>query len=852
MAEDEPAAGEGSADADESRLDAGLEAGFGPHVAMADPQEGMSVLAELESRLGSETRVVLRDEVGAEQAPAGEGLITPSARGAARYERLGEIARGGMGVIIRSRDNDLGRDVAMKVLQSRHAGNKAMVRRFVEEAQIAGQLQHPGILQVYELGLQDDKRPYFTMKLIKGRTLAELLEARAAPDEDLSRFLGIFERVCQTVAYAHARGVIHRDLKPANVMVGSFGEVQIVDWGLAKLIPGAPKAAEGRPSAPAAQETEIHIPQDDRGGSQSIAGSVMGTPAYMPPEQARGDVRELDERSDVFALGAILCEIVTGSPPYVGVGTTTLEDAKDGHLDEAWARLDASGADDELVHLARSCMAPRRRERPRTAQVVADQLSAYLASVGERARAAELAAVEASARAAEERRARRFAVALAATMLAAVVIGGGGFIWMQNQRLERLDRVAAASQEANRRLNEAMRLMAEAKQTPVSDQKPWFALRAAGAQVAVLHGAAELDEATRNRASAFLDEFSQADRDRRMIERIEDLVIVGATHEDQESWMRMEGQLRQAFLDYGIDVGDMPPDEIAARIRESDLAPQLTDGLELWMATSAHLRSQGVGRYTVEELMSWVDVLNEADPDPYRTAVRAQVWTARPDVEVIRGLARSAEFETAPPRTLARLATCFLKVGDTEAVDDVFRRALHLHPADFMLNFDRAYQLATLERWEEAIRYYHRAVALRPRNGGIWRQLGVAFRETGDLEGSIDALSQSIEYQPDYAPTFVDLGLTRVARGDLDGGIEAYRTALRLGPKLAIAHCHLGRALQAKGLLVEALEQLKRGHELGSRNPAWDHPSQEWIDQCRRLLEARRIEAPAMPRSGGG
>ena len=145
-----------------------------------------------------------------------------------------EIGRGGIGVVFRGRDRDLGRDLAVKVLREAYRDNPDARRRFVEEAQIGGQLQHPGIVPVYELGWFADRRPYFTMKLVKGRTLAALLRDRADPGQDLPRLLGVFEQVCQTVAYAHAQGVIHRDLKPANVMVGAFGEVQVMDWGLAK------------------------------------------------------------------------------------------------------------------------------------------------------------------------------------------------------------------------------------------------------------------------------------------------------------------------------------------------------------------------------------------------------------------------------------------------------------------------------------------------------------------------------------------------------------------------------------------------------------------------------------------
>jgi serine/threonine protein kinase len=273
----------------------------------------------------------------------------------------------------------------MKVLLPHHARNAAMVRRFVEEAQIAGQLQHPGILQVYELGLQSDRRPCFTMRLIKGRTLQELLDTRRGPADDRRRVLVVFEQVCQAIAYAHAPGVIHRDLKPGNVMVGSFGEVQVVDWGLARVIGDA--AAGARPG-----DTVIETTRPESEGS--LSGSVMGTPAYMPPEQARGELDRLDERCDVFALGAILCEILTGRPPYEG--PDALSQAREGRLDAARRRIDAAEAGPELRALVRSCLAPLER-RPRHAGLVASALSSYPSSVEERARAADLAAAEARA-----------------------------------------------------------------------------------------------------------------------------------------------------------------------------------------------------------------------------------------------------------------------------------------------------------------------------------------------------------------------------------------------------------------------------------------------------------------------
>ena len=182
-------------------------------------------------------RIALRDPASeAEPIVRPQSAELPERDSDSRYQLQGEIARGGMGAIIKGRDTDLGRDLAIKVLLDEHKSKPEVVQRFIEEAQIGGQLQHPGIAPVYELGQFADRRPFFSMKLVKGETLSKLLADRAEPSVDRAKFIGIFEQVCQTMAYAHSRGVIHRDLKPANIMVGAFGEVQVMDWGLAKVL----------------------------------------------------------------------------------------------------------------------------------------------------------------------------------------------------------------------------------------------------------------------------------------------------------------------------------------------------------------------------------------------------------------------------------------------------------------------------------------------------------------------------------------------------------------------------------------------------------------------------------------
>src|SRR5262249_43788950 len=160
-------------------------------------------------------------------------------------------------------------------------------------------LQHPGIPPVHDRGELPDGRPFFAMKLIQGHTLADLLKERPTLAHDLPRFLAVFEHLCQTVAYAHSRGILHRDLKPANVMVGPFGEVQVMDWGLAKVL-GSTRAPET--AIQPEEASTIATVRTASADPSTQAGAVMGTPAFMAPEQARGEVHHLDERADVFGL----------------------------------------------------------------------------------------------------------------------------------------------------------------------------------------------------------------------------------------------------------------------------------------------------------------------------------------------------------------------------------------------------------------------------------------------------------------------------------------------------------------------------------------------------------------------
>ena len=406
---------------DGSALDRALDGGFSAARESEPAEPGDSVLDHVRKVTGSTPRVSLREVDEAGHTPILKPLGPDDERIAGKYSVQGELGRGGVGAVHKGHDQDLGRDVAMKFLHKKYKDEPAILQRFVEEAQIGGQLQHPGIVPVYDLGMVDGK-PFFSMKLVKGQTLAKKLAERESTASEQRALFAIFEDVCQTLAYAHARGVVHRDLKPANIMIGSFGEVQVVDWGMGKVLKSGGVADEQLASERQSEMSVIETLRSRGHGTRSIVGSVMGTPAYMPPEQARGDVDAMDERSDVFALGAILCEILTGKPPYIGTVEEQIGMASMAKLDDAHARLESSGGEPAMVELATRCLMPAPAARPKSAEVVAQAVHDHLAAVESRVHEARVEAAEAKVRAAALKRTQKLGIGLTAVI--AVGLGG--------------------------------------------------------------------------------------------------------------------------------------------------------------------------------------------------------------------------------------------------------------------------------------------------------------------------------------------------------------------------------------------------------------------------------------------
>jgi len=299
-------------------------------VVSGPPKDPVALLDKLRSSL--ESRSARRPEPISQfllEKLSQSGVASPEMLEALREPAEGpyvlgrKLAEGGMGAILTATDQNLRRTVALKVILSGADADPDMIQRLITEARITGQLQHPNIVPLYDLGVTEDGVVYYTMRLVQGTTLNDVLEdIRAGDDESLEQFplptlLTAFQKVCDAVAFAHSRGVVHRDLKPDNIMLGDFGEVMVMDWGLAKLLTPEEEVSD----------TEFLTREDenliDDNSYQTLSGAIKGTPRYMAPEQALGRADEIDEQTDVYALGAILYAILTLHAP---VGGTTVDE----------------------------------------------------------------------------------------------------------------------------------------------------------------------------------------------------------------------------------------------------------------------------------------------------------------------------------------------------------------------------------------------------------------------------------------------------------------------------------------------------------------------------------------------
>jgi tetratricopeptide (TPR) repeat protein len=703
------------------------------------------------------------------------------------YRVLRVIARGGMGRVLAAYDLTLDRDVALKILLP-----GANADRFVRESKITARLPHPGIPPVHALGTLADGSPFLAMKLIAGRTLADEMKTADRP-----RLLQAFTQVCQAVGFAHSRGIVHRDLKPANVMVGAFGEVQVMDWGLAKDLAGR----EARGESPPAEAPPAPVAGTDAGATtaphaagtsteeRTQAGAIMGTPAYMAPEQARGEAA--DARSDVFALGGILCALLTGQPPFVGKSTIeVIQRAGAAELGEANARLDRCGADAELVALCRRCLSPQPEDRFVDGQAVAEEMTAYLDGVQDRLRKAELAEAEARARATGEAKRRRLTLALAAAVVA-MLLGGGGVVWWRSAQ-------AQERRAFDARNGEAVAVLLNQCEEALK------AGDAAKAHVALEAARKRFDEGGAEQQAQRL---TQADADLALLRDLLDL--------DQARWTVVDNALmdpaafcvraRKALRRFDPGAETVSVDEAAARVSASTVRERIVSVLDqlLELQPSAQVRA----------------LLQRVDADPFRDTVRDAIMAQRRNAKLVELFYQKDALEQ-PPAFIALLDR--LLDIDMERRRQLLQAALIRRPAELalLMAMGNCCDWKRKESADHRLRWYQAAVAAAPDNSAAYNNLGNALRDKGQTDDALACYERAIALAPRNAVPHNAMGSALYREGKVDRAIEYLRKATDLDPNYASAHNNLGVVLRSQGKFDEAIACHEKAIALDPKNAA--------------------------------
>ncbi|MFO0968008.1 MAG: tetratricopeptide repeat protein [Gemmataceae bacterium] len=724
------------------------------------------------------------------------GALAPAERPGGQAGPLGdfrilrEVGRGGMGIVYEAEQISLGRRVALKVLPFAATMDPRQLQRFQNEARAAAALEHPHIVPVYGVGAERGVY-YYAMRLIDGQTLANLIARRhpaapapnmqapttahvpapngpapngpaeptapvaAASTERAPRDAAFFQRAAEWgiqaaegLEYAHGVGIVHRDIKPANLMIDGGGKLWITDFGLART------AADS---------------------GLTMTGDVLGTLRYMSPEQALAKHGLVDHRTDIYALGATLYELLTGQPAVEGPDRREILHKiaeEEPSPPRQWNR--AIPIDLETIVL--KALAKNPAERYATAQELADDLRRFHEDHPIRARRPSLIRRLRGWR----RRHKPLATGVGAVLLTVLLLGGTA-LWRQQVR------EAATEQAVSEDLREAERLQklerwAEALQ----------ALERASGRLA--NGGSEnlREQVQRRRQEVAL--VAQLEEARLSRWNLTGDRVFGLTESDRA--------YQVAFATHGLDLEMLGSEEMARRVRESAIHTQLVAALDDWALTKEGLqRGSGEGVRAVVRL---------ADDDPWRQQLRAAK-----DQRALERLVSDKEVLTQPPASLVQLA---LALGNREGRARLLRQAQLRYPADFWINHYLAHALSDPA---EASGFFRAALALRPQSAGLYYSLGVTLSRAKKLPEAVDAFRRAVELKPS-AGTYEVMARTLRDQGKLAEAVDAFRKAIELKPNRAIVYHELGYALYLHKKLPDAVDAYRKAIEFGDAGAYFD------------------------------
>jgi tetratricopeptide (TPR) repeat protein len=708
------------------------------------------------------------------------------------YSLLEKVGEGGMGTVwMAVQTEPVRRTVALKLIKP-GMDSKQVLARFDAERQALALMDHPHIARVLDAGATSAGHPYFVMELVRGVPVTRYCDEHRLT---VGQRLELFVQVCAAVQHAHQKGIIHRDLKPSNVLVTEIDgrpTAKVIDFGVAK--------ATGLSLTEKTLVTGV--------------GAVVGTPEYMSPEQAGLHDQDVDTRTDIYALGVILYELLTGTtpltrqrvkeaallevlrvvreeePPRPSTRLSTTNElpsiaAVRGLEPAALSKLMRG----ELDWIAMKALEKDRNRRYETANGFAMDVQRYLADEPVQA-CPPSAGYRFRKFARRNKRALVTATILAGAMLIVVAAVAGSVGWASRNRQARQ---AAVELEVNLALKEAEQWQ---------EQLKWpEALSAAKRAEGLLAGSGsdELRERVR-----------QLRKDLEMVLRVEEIpLLMSDMKENEFDYEAADQAYVKAFIDYGIDVAGLPVEEAAARIHaRASVASVLVAAVDDW----AYVRFQK-NRAGGRALSA---VARAAESDPWRRRVRA-VGTS--DIRALAALAESPDLLRQPPASILALARAMRAAELEPARLELLRRAQRQYPGDFWINEELAHALAVSgANWGEVISFRRAALAVRPQTAFVHRNLGSALESLGKPDEAIAACLKAIDLDPKFAEPHFCLGNCYRRQKKLDAAIDEYRKAIDLNPKYSAAYDNLGIALKDQGKLKEAFAAFLKAIECNPKN----------------------------------
>jgi serine/threonine-protein kinase len=723
------------------------------------PEEACRPCPELlpQVRAGWQRLRALKAEVGALFPPSGaDDGAAPLAPPTTEFPRIPGyevqevLGHGGVGVVYKAWHQRLNRAVALKMLLAGPCARPQELERFLREAQTVAGLRHANIVHVHEAG-DVDGRSYFTMEYVEGGSLASTLAGNPQP---AAQAAALVATLAEAVEVAHQSGVVHRDLKPANVLLTADGTPKITDFGLARRL--------------------------ESGDGLTLSGVPMGTPSYMAPEQAEGKPREIGPAADIYALGAIFYETLTGRTPFrADTATETLrqvisqEPAPPSRLNSAVPR------DAQTICL--KCLQKDPRRRYASAAALAEDLHRFGRNEPIVARPVGLLerALKWTAR-------NPTGAALVLTAVALIGLAIGGAVWLVGQRAERRaelrSEVAIAAAQAlslGKRFHfgEARELLREARHRL---------------------GPEGIDD-VRRKADQAWDDLALA-------QELDTARLRAAT---LSAGPAIERLYEEPFANAALG---RPGDDcvaVAARVRGSAVREEIVAALDDWASlTQDHARR------------AWLlEVARRADPNPLRDRLRQpELWNDAPALtKLVEDLpADHDQMAQLSPQLLTAVCRHLLRAGGGDALPLLSAAQTH-YPQDFWLNYELAYALQAAEERDEALSYCRAALALRPKAGAVHNNLGVILLGKRRLDQAIDHFEQAIGLDPKLAAAHVNLGNALRAKGQLDEAIGHFEQATRIDPDFFLPHANLGLALYEKGQVDAAISQLQQALELNPK-----------------------------------